>query len=186
MGDTRTIRRYFTKDIVAMPELPAVGGAKSVIDKLGLGPEVVRLRKAGLTQEEIAIQLSLSRTQVSDWLSKYNNMGVEQRGSVHKRSVFELADRVQDVFEDLYVILEDIRGNTEGGNRELEVKVLDKVLKAIDMAGNLVEKIEIYKSNERFKEVVLDLLDQEAPGIKAKALRKLSEYKEGISALRPL
>lgn len=163
-------------------DLPNIGGAKSEIDKTGMGSEVVRLRKAGLTHADIALQLGFSSQQVSDWLSRYRAMTEEQRLLIHHRSVFNLADNLEETFKDIYDVLERVRGQ----NADMELKALDRLLKAQERAAMLVEKIELYKENERFKETVLDLLDQEAPGIKAKALKKLSEFKEGVSALRPL
>lgn len=165
------------KDI--LPERNHGGGE---IDRLGLGPEIVRLRKAGLTQDEVALELKLSRHQVQHWLEKYNSLEAAAQTKVKTRSIFDMSDRLQETFERLETMLMEIKGE----NRELEVKILDKILKAIGQAGVLVEKIELYKDNQRFKEVVLELLDQEAPGIKAKALRRLSEHREGIGALRPL
>jgi len=163
-------------------DLPDVVHVKSAIDNTGMGPEIVRLRKNGLTIAEIAQQLGFSVRQVSEWLEKYRGMGEDQKLQVHKRSVFNLADNLEETFKDIYDVLERVKGQ----NPDMELKALDKLLKAQERAASLVEKIEMYKENERFKEVVLDLLDQEAPGIKAKALKKLSEYKEGIAALRPL
>lgn len=163
-------------------DLPTTITNKSEIDKVGMGSEVVRLRKAGLTHAEIAIQLGFSTNQISDWLAKYRAMSEEQRLLVHHRSVFNLADNLEETFKDIYDVLERVRGQ----NADMELKALDRLLKAQERAAVLVEKIELYKENERFKETVLDLLDQEAPGIKAKALKKLSEFKEGVSALRPL
>jgi hypothetical protein len=163
-------------------DLPDTIPIKSEIDKSGMGTEVVRLRKAGLTHAEIGIQLGFSQQQVAGWLSKYRSMTEEQRLLVHHRSVFNLADNLEETFKDIYDVLERVRGQ----NADMELKALDRLLKAQERAAVLVEKIEMYKENERFKETVLDLLDQEAPGIKAKALKKLAEFKEGVSALRPL
>ena len=154
-----------------------------VIEKLGLGPEVIRMRKSGLTYNEIATQLSLEVGHVSSFLTRYKSMTEAQRIDVHKRTVFDVAQRLEEVFEDLTEVLNRVRNN----NADLEIKAADKLLKCLGMAGDLMEKVQIYEENKRFREIVLDLLDQEAPGIKAKALRRLAEYKsEHLSLLRPL
>lgn len=163
-------------------DLPTRNGPFSEIDRIGIGSEIIRLRKEGLTQEEIAKQFNLSRDQIQGWLEKYQKLPPEKKQAVKQRSIFEMSDRLQETFERLEKILIEVQGE----NRDLEIKVLDKILKAVAQAGVLVEKIELYKANQRFKETVLDLLDQEAPGIRAKALKRLSEYHEGITALRPL
>lgn len=156
---------------------------KGVIEKLGLGPEVVRMRKSGLTYEEIATQLSLEVGHVANFITRYRSMTEAQRIDVHKRTVFDVAQRLEEVFEELTEVLNRVRNN----NADLEIKAADKLLKCLGMAGDLMEKVQIYEENKRFREIVLDLLDQEAPGIKAKALRKLAEYKsEHLSLLRPL
>jgi len=154
-----------------------------LVEKLGLGPEIVRMRKSGLTYQEIATQLSLDVNHVSNFAARYRNMTEAQRVDVHKRSVFDVAQRLQEVFEDVTEVLSRVRSN----NADLEIKAADKLLKCLAMAGDLMEKVQIYEENKRFREIVLDLLDQEAPGIKAKALRRLAEYKsEHLSLLRPL
>jgi hypothetical protein len=165
-------------------DLPLRGGAGSEIDKLGMGSEVLRLRRSGLTYAEIGQQMGFTVAQVGDWVEKYRNrMSDQQKMIVHQRSIFDMGSRLEEIFQHLDTTLQEIKGSS---NRELELKTADRILKAIDLAASLVEKIEMYKENQRFKEVVLDLLDQEAPGIKAKALKQLAQYKEGISALRPL
>lgn len=154
-----------------------------IIEKLGLGPEVIRMRKSGLTYSEIATQLSLEVGHVSSFMTRYKSMTEAQRIDVHKRTVFDVAQRLEEVFEDLTEVLNRVRNN----NADLEIKAADKLLKCLGMAGDLMEKVQIYEENKRFREIVLDLLDQEAPGIKAKALRRLAEYKsEHLSLLRPL
>jgi uncharacterized membrane protein YheB (UPF0754 family) len=156
---------------------------RGMIEKLGLGPEVIRMRKSGLTYQDIATQLSLEVGHVSSFIGKYRNMTEAQRVDVHRRSVFDVAQRLQEVFEELTEVLSRVKDN----NADLEIKAADKLLKCLSMAGDLMEKVQIYEENKRFREILLDLLDQEAPGIKAKALRKLAEYKsEHLSLLRPL
>jgi transcriptional regulator with XRE-family HTH domain len=169
------------------PALQGLMGPQSLIDKLGLGPEVLRLRSAGLSQDEIAQTLKMSRAQIQYWLANYTNLTPAGRASKRGKfgSIFEMGDRLQETFEYLMEKLEELKG-TENGNAELEVKILDKILKAIAQAGVLVEKIELSKENQRFREVVLDLLDKEAPGIKAKALKRLAEHSSTIALLRPL
>jgi len=164
-------------------QLPIQAGHLSEIDKLGLGPEVIRLRKLGLTHEEIGLQLTLSSQQVSAWLDKYRNLPADQQEEVQKRSIFNLTDRLQESLDSLYGLSTKMKNDLDHGGA---VKAEGTILKALTLAGSLIEKLEMQRENDRFRNVILDLLDREAPGIKAKALQELAKYREGISALRPL
>jgi transcriptional regulator with XRE-family HTH domain len=154
-----------------------------IIDKLGLGPEVLRLRKSGLTLEDIEVQLGIDKNTVSKWLTKYNNLDMDQKKAVQQRSIFGLADRLEENYAELISTLQDVIAT---GDNDIKVKVMSEMRQHLKFAMEIMEKLEIIKQNERFKEVVLDLLDQEAPGIKAKALRKLQEHRDAISVLRPM
>jgi uncharacterized membrane protein YheB (UPF0754 family) len=161
--------------------LPAVGGARSDIDKMGLGQTVLRLRRAGLSYAEIAVQVGLNEHQIKDWINKYLDMPDENRQIVEERSVFNIAENLQDIFTRLHGILEEVKHE----NKEMELKVLDKLLRAQDQAARMIEKIETFNEQRRFREIVLDLLDKEAPGIKQKALANLGKSMDGVAALRP-
>lgn len=180
----KQITRFFKR---AVPEptldLP-VPKRRSLIDQLGLGPQVVQLRKAGLTAEDIALQLGLKPHQVAQWIWRYRSkLSEEQRLAVHKKSVFDVADRLQEVCDYLYEVLDRVRRKDE----DLGVKTSTAIMKSLQMAGDLMEKVQVYEENKRFREVILDLLDKEAPGIKAKAMQRLNEMsKTHVSLLRGL
>ena len=36
------------------------------------GPEIIRLREAGLTRQQIADELSLEKVQIKNWINRYN------------------------------------------------------------------------------------------------------------------
>lgn len=156
---------------------------RNIIDKLGLGPEVLRLSKAGLTYGDISVQLSLDKSTISEWLTRYNRMTPEDRKPIEARSIFNLAERLQETYAELISTLEDVK---LAGDNDIKVKVIAEMRQQQKFALEIMDKLETMKQNERFKDIVLDLLDQEAPGIKAKALRKLQEHRDAISVLRPL
>lgn len=155
----------------------------SLIDKLGIGGEVLRLRKAGCTQQEIAKQLNLNPNTVNQWLSRHQALPEESRQAVADRNIFQIAERLQENFAELYRSLEDARNS---GDLDSRVKVLAEIRQYLRFAGDLVEKLETMKQNEKFKQAFLEWLDEQAPGAQVAIIRKLQQNRDYFSIIRPL
>lgn len=155
----------------------------SIIDKMGVGPEILRLRAASMSQAQIAERMNLDVKAVNTWLARYENMDEGQRQDVTKRSIFNVAENMQWQFERLYSMLHELRMD---GNYEMELRAHAEYRQLIRQAGDLIEKLHVIKQMERLKEAILDVIEDEAPGLKVKILRKLAENKDYFSVIHPM
>jgi predicted transcriptional regulator len=164
-------------------ELPAYArkGPQSEIDQFGLGAEVVRLYTAGMTQQEIGNELNLTKDQVQHWLEGYRKMSIDDRKTVHKRSIFDLGDRLQEAFEMIYQELIDSKENKDLNNKNLQL-----LLKCIQVGGVFMEKLHAQQEDRRYKAAMLQVMEDMAPGTKAKVLRALSEMDLNSNIVRRL
>lgn len=168
---------------LALAELPLKtrSGAQSEIDQFNLGTQVVQLYTNGVTQAEIGVELNLTRDQVQHWLEKYREMSIDQKRSVHKRSIFDLAERLQESFEMIYNELQ-----TQTSNPDLKHKNMSLLLKCIQVGGVFMEKLHQQQDDRRYKAAVLQVMEDMAPGTKAKVQRALSEMDLNQSYVRRL
>lgn len=169
---------------LAVVELPLRqrSGPQSEIEKYDLGSEVVRMYHAGMTQAAIAQDLGLSSDQVRGFLDKYREMSFDEKSSIHKRSIFDLGERLQETFEMVYTELQEIKGD----NRDLTNKNLKLLLQCIQTGGVFMEKLHAQQDDRRYKAAMLQVMEDMAPGTKAKVLRALSDMDLNASMVRRL
>lgn len=191
-GRKRVLKHFqkYGTSVVAMATqpLPTRVPHLSEIEKLGLGPEVVRLRQQGYTAVDIGKELGVSKWKVLHYIRQWNEMNPAQRLGLMSRSIFDIAQRLEETVEDLHMMKLEAQGmgDSDIPNTDSQIKIAKLELEAMKMAESLTSRLELLKKKDKFQEVVLDCLEEEAPGIKAKALKRLSSEIEGISALRGL
>jgi len=163
---------------------PHSGGAIAEIDKLGLGSEVVRLYSNGMTKQEVADHLGVAKNKIDYYLDKYRKMPLENKKMLHRshRSIFDLAERLQETFEMVYTELQEIRGE----NRELTNRNLQLLLKCIQTGGVFMEKLHAQQEDRRYKAAILQVIEDMAPGTKARVLKAVSEIDLNASIVRRL
>lgn len=163
---------------------PHPGGTITEIDKLGLGSEVIRLYSNGMTKQEVADHLGVSKGKIDYYIAKYRNLPLEQKKMVHRthRSIFDLAERLQETFEMVYTELQEVRGE----NRELTNRNLQLLLKCIQTGGVFMEKLHAQQEDRRYKAAILQVIEDMAPGTKAKVLKAVSELDLNASIVRRL
>ena len=116
-------------------------------------------------------------------------MEPEARVNVTRNSIFNIEERLEEVNTELRTLLEDLKSQSVMGgqmDRDLYNKILKNMLTAIGMAGDFLEKVQIYRNNERLKDSILETLKEVDPAIANRVLKKLAEKREMIAALRPL
>lgn len=153
------------------------------IDQLGLGPEVVKLKAQGLTNEEIGQKLGFSKEQVQHYIQSYRSMPLDQKKRLHQRSVFHVADELQSHYSELLSVLKDATANE---NQDLKLNTLRELRNYMKLSADLVEKLQKMKDDEAYKNAVLDILDKMSPGSKATALKQIATFKQGLSLIKPI
>lgn len=173
--------------MILVPDVDPLGvphrNVQSEIDKLGLGGEVIRLKAAGLTNVEIGEKLSFSEDQVSRYIREYRVLTPEKKRQVHQRSVFHVADELQSHYTELLALLKDA---IKEDNPELKLNTLRELRHYMKLSSELVEKLQKMKDDEAYKMALLDILDKLSPGAKAQALKQISDFRQGLSLLKPL
>lgn len=192
----KKVLRYFQKkpntslilneSVAVTPELPARVPPMTEIVKAGLAPQVIRLRRMGMPAWQIANEVGVSKYQVQHFLRQYNRLNPEDRTVINSRNIYDLVSQLSNKLEDLENLIAGAQG-LDGGvpNPELELKVHLAEMNVFKMIADLVERLEMIKKKDRFQEIVLDVLDRKAPGIKAECLKLLAEQVDAISMLRP-
>ena len=156
--------------------------SRNIIDKLGIGGDVLSMAKAGMTQRQIADQMNLDVSIINEWLKRQRALPEESRQAVAERNIFQVADRLQENFTEVYRLLEDAK---QTGDREAWAKAVAEVRQHLRFAGEIIEKLEMIKQHEKMKDAFLDWLDEQAPGAKVAILRKMQENRGYFSILRP-
>lgn len=179
------LRAVAEQETVALATLPdrVRTGAKSEIDQFNLGTDVVRLYTSGMTQAEVAAELGLTQDQVQHWLEKYREMTLDQKRNIHKRSIFDLADRLQETFEMIYQELQEERVRMNG---DLKNKNLALLLKVIQVGGVFMEKLHAQQEDRRYKAAMLQVMEDMSPGSRAKVQRALADMDLNVSIVRRL
>jgi DNA-binding transcriptional MerR regulator len=172
--------------LISMPkeayDLPNAVHQKE-IDQFGLGPEVIKLKGQGLTNEEIGIKLGFTTSQIQHYVQSYRAMPVEQKKQLHSRSVFHVADELQSHYSELLLLLKEA---TRDENPDLKLNTLRELRNYMKLSADLVEKLQKMKDDEAYKNAVLDILDKMSPGSKATALKQIANFKQGIAIIKPI
>lgn len=154
-------------------------GPKSAIDRLGLGKDILRMVRSGRTQQEVADALDLSREQVNRWLSKYQKMSPSEQLMVEERSIYNVVDRLEENFQGLIDDLDDTQGEDA-----LELNILTEMLENLKFVQATVSRIERIRSDERFGEIFLKVLNDFPQGERAAAITALNSYRRDQANVR--
>ncbi len=169
-----------------IPEEPVdiskVTADNSLVATLGLGKEVVSRRAAGMTYQDIASDLKLTPAQVSAFCTKYSQMAQDRKKKVLGQSIFEVQARLKDAADDLFRLLDEIHKEE---NYKFELFAMDRIFRLIELAAETLERTEVLADRNRFQAATLSLLATQTDGVKARALKKLSDFQQGSSLLRP-
>lgn len=164
------------------PPIKVKRGPTSFIEESGLGSEIVRLMQNGMDAEAVAKVFNLPKEQVQTFVRKYNKMEPEERKEVVKKDIMQVFDRLQDQYTQLTAILQDAM---DSGKVDEQTKVMTEMRHHLALAATVAEKMMQLQQYEKFREIVLDELNKEAPGIKARCLQRLKEQRENFNLLKP-
>lgn len=141
----------------------------SIIDKLGIGGEVVRLRKQGHTIAQIAAQFKLDTTTISRFFKYYDKQSTKAKLKYEGRSVFETTERLEELQT---IILRNIH-RLEGDKDDVAVKYVTELRQTLALAVNITEKMANAKALDELKELVVTVLTSELPHRRKEILLQL-------------
>lgn len=145
---------------------------KSVIDRLGIGAELLRQREQGQTMTSIANKYSLSPRTVIRWFEYYDSLKPTQKSTYVGKSVFDTVQRLEELSS---MLLQQI-ARLQGSQDDIAVKYVSEYKDTLRLALNFSEKLLKIKAYQEFKEKVSNiLLKYVPPEARQLALREIAE-----------
>ena len=159
------------------PRNPNRVGPRHVIDVMGLGPEVLRLKRLRLHTYEIANQLNqvheglnISHDAVNNWITHYEALPPEEQAKIESTTIYNLAQRVQDLAVDVSTITN--RPSTDDQAKLKGHKVTRKILQLV---AKVTEDLENMKRDEQVRSGMMDIMDRIHPGARRTIEQRLLE-----------
>ena len=147
----------------------------SVIERLGIGGEAIRLRQQGLPISRIAKQLSVSHPALSRFYKYYDKLKPSQKSKYQKSSVFDTTSRL----EELKNIIVRRMYALEGVNDEVARQYTSELRQTYALAIQITEKIASYEQYKQLTKTVFELIKDELPHKRKEILRKIQAIEKG-------
>lgn len=132
---------------------------RSVIEKLGLAGELIRLRQGKWTVKRICEHFDLAPRTVSRFFQYYDSMKPTEKVKYARKSVFDSTERL----EELQVMILRQIARLEGSDDDIAVKYVSELRQTIQLAVTVSEKIANYQRYQSFTQLVSEILLQEIP-----------------------
>lgn len=131
----------------------------SIVYRLGLQGELLKLRSKGYTITKMAEHLNLNHSVISRFFKYYDHLSNLEKLKVRQSSVMNTPERLEELFN---MILRRLH-SLEGLNDELHVQYVKELRQTLALASQVAEKMVNYKEYQRFTEAVWELLKLELP-----------------------
>lgn len=171
---------------------------QSPIDKYAMGEYAIKYINNGYTHKQTAEILSLNagviitEKDVKNWRDSYSSLDRINTRARNTSNLFDIQDRMQDIYTQLYDHLEHIK---ETGQQEFlaarttKQQVILETMKEIRMltkdAANILESISHQQQLNEFRKVILESIKEVSPSVAQSIIRKLKQNKALFSALLP-
>lgn len=145
---------------------------KCVIDRLGIGSELLRQREQGQTMTSIAHKYSLSPRTVIRWFEYFDSLKPTQKSAYVGKSVFDTVQRLEELSA---MLLQQI-ARLQGSQDDIAVKYVSEYKDTLRLALTFSEKLLKIKAYQEFKEKVSNiLLKYVPPEARQLALREIAD-----------
>lgn len=171
---------------------------QSPIDKYNMGEYTIRYINNGYTYKQIAEILSLNagiiitEKDVKTWRNTYSSLDRINTRARNTSNLFDIQDRMQDIYTQLYEHLEVIKETDKKeflAARTTRQQVILDVLKEVRMltkdAANILESISHQQQLNEFRKVILESIKEVSPSVAQSIIRKLKQNKALFSTLLP-
>lgn len=148
---------------------------KSMIYKLGIESEVVKLREAGDTIANIAARFSMSTRTISRFFKHFDSLSLITKAKIKNSSVMNTTDRLEEL---MAMILRQLN-KLEGLDNETHVKYIGELRQTIGLAAQISEKIATYTAYKEFSKAVENILLAELPERRLEIIQRLKELQGG-------
>jgi hypothetical protein len=141
----------------------------SIVERLGISQELIRLRKEGATIAELAMRFTISTKSISRFFKYYDNLEPSKKAKVQRRSVFNTVDEL----EELMIVIKRNMARLEATDDENNIKLIEVLRKLIMDAANLSEKMANQERYQKFTEFVIRVLMDELPSKRTVILKQI-------------
>lgn len=146
----------------------------SIIDKLGIGNEIVALRKQGSTIKELSAMYKLSTATIQRFFKYYDSQSATKKSRYNTSSVFDTVERLEELQT---IILRNLH-RLEGNNDEVAVKYISELRQTLALAVSVSEKLANAKAFQELKELVATILMSELPHRRKEIVSKIKSVME--------
>lgn len=147
----------------------------SIIDKLGIGGEVIRLRQQGLSVNKIAAQMGINHATLMRFYKYYDKLKPSHKSKYQKSSVFDTTSRL----EELKNIIVRRMYALEGVNDEVARQYTAELRQTYALAIQITEKIASFEQYKMFTKTVFELIKDELPHKRNEILTKIQAIEKG-------
>lgn len=167
------------------------------IDKFGMSEYAVRLANSGMSRKQLAITLTtmsgqaISEKEVKEWFANYSNLK-HTRKTKSYGNIFNVNDRMQEAYERLLIIIEDIEATPKdeffkGKTTKSQVLLaaMGEMRQLTKEAKDIIKSINHQQKLEEFKMLVLDTIRKIDPATGRIIVEKLKQDKALFNALLP-
>lgn len=149
---------------------------KSIIDKKGISKQVLTAISQGKTLREVAGDYGVSKGAIQNYLKSHEvkqdlqkplTKEVEEKIEVFGKSIFNVNERLQDIYEYLTVL------------RDEPVEFSDKLSwlkesrEQIKLAANLIKYTVSYEEAKKFRLYLLEEIGKESEDVKQRIIRRI-------------
>lgn len=162
-----------TEEGAAVVELSTslADSAKTKIERLCLGSEIIQMRRNGSTYQEIGRALDITPTSVSRFCRAYDLATPAKKAELRKKSIFDTAQNMEDLAAALYRQLAKL----EATDPEHHVKYVSEMRQLIISAQKFMEQLSTKQKIDNISQLVMEILLQELPERRGEILKRFSD-----------
>lgn len=155
---------------------------RSIIDKKGIGKQVLTAISQGRTLRDVAGEYGISKGAIENYLkSQKQNLQkpltkkAEEKIEVFGKSIFNVNERLQDIYE----YLETLK------NEPIEFS--DKILwikesrEQIKLAVGLIKSLMVYEETKEFRKILLEEIGKESKDVQERIARRINSIRRVTS-----
>lgn len=147
------------------------------ITRLGMGPEILKMKKLGYSAAKIAQVLGLNVDSTRRWIRNFNALTPSQKKEqikiMEENSVFNLKDQLEKIYKqtsDMAKLCEN--------NPDTYVKYLAEQRQMVKLAADIVEKVERLNIQKQTIQIILNCIARVDPEIRRQIMKELESVKE--------
>jgi plasmid maintenance system antidote protein VapI len=147
------------------------------ITRLGLGPEIIKMKKLGYSASKIAQILGLNKDTTQRFIRNFNALSPKQQKDqlklMEENSVFNLKDQLEKIYTQTQQMTKLVENNPE-----MYAKYLAEQRMQLKLASEILEKVQRMETQKHTIEVILECIRRVSPELRKQIMDELGAVKE--------